>query len=202
VRLLMAAEQLLATRGLEVPNREIVIAAGQRNRSAITYHFGSRAGLIDAVRERHETPVARHRRYLIARLPSATRRTTRQLVEAHIQPLATEMLRCAPSYWARLSEMLSAEGADTGLSDLLELMVGHVSQLPALEAVSRVTLTDRFLATSLARWESDSQVGADGIAPLAPFTLILTDLAVAMLDAPSSASAQLDTEVPWIPLTG
>ena len=106
LRLLAAAEQLFATRGLEVPNREIVATAGQHNQSAITYHFASRAGLIDAVCEQHETPIAQHRQHLIARLPGPEDRTTRQLVEAHIQPLAAEMLRCAPSYWARLTEML------------------------------------------------------------------------------------------------
>ena len=89
-----------------MPNRDIVATAEQHNQSAITYHFASRAGLIDAVRERHETPIAQHRQHLIARLPGAADRTTRQLVEAQIQPLAAEMLRCAPSYWARLTELL------------------------------------------------------------------------------------------------
>ena len=89
-----------------MPNREIVATADQHNQSAITYHFASRAGLIDAVRERHETPISQHRQQLIARLPGPEDRTTRQLVEAHIQPLAAEMLRYAPSYWARLTEML------------------------------------------------------------------------------------------------
>src|SRR5580692_8160646 len=109
LRLLAAAEQLFATRGLGVPNREIVAAAGQHNQSAITYHFASRAGLIDAICERHEAPVAQHRQHLIARLPGPGERTTRQLLEAHVQPLAAEMLRCAPSYWARLGEMLLAD---------------------------------------------------------------------------------------------
>jgi len=36
LRLLAAAEQLFATRGLAVPNREIVAAAGQHNQSAVT----------------------------------------------------------------------------------------------------------------------------------------------------------------------
>jgi hypothetical protein len=158
--------------------------------------------LIDAVCERHETPIAQH---LIARLPGPEDRTTRQLVEAHIQPLAAEMLRCAPSYWARLSEMLLADQplrfsrgiepsvhpqpqqrADTVLSELLELIVAHLSHLPELEAVGRVALTVRFLNSGLACWERDSEAGVDSVAPLAPFTLILTDLAVAMLDAPSS----------------
>jgi hypothetical protein len=115
------------------------------------------------------------------------------------------MLRCAPSYWARLGEMLLADQpprfsrgaepsarprpprrADPVLSELLELMVGHLGHLPEPEAAGRVALTVRFLHSGLARWERDSQAGADGVTPLAPFTLILTDLAVAMLDAPSS----------------
>jgi TetR/AcrR family transcriptional regulator, regulator of cefoperazone and chloramphenicol sensitivity len=187
LRLLAAAERLFATRGLGVPNREIVAAAGQHNRSAITYHFGSRAGLIDAVRERHETPIARHRQHLIVRLPGPGDRTTRQLAEAHIQPLAAEMLRCAPSYCARLSEMLlPQQRADPVLSELLELMVAHLSHVPEPEAASRVALTVRFASSGLARWERDSQAGVDGVAPLASYALILTDLAVAMLDAPSS----------------
>jgi AcrR family transcriptional regulator len=193
-RLLAAAEQLFATRGLEVPNREIVATADQHNQSAITYHFASRAGLIDAVCEQHEIPIAQHRQHLLARLPGPGERTTRQLIEAHIQPLAAEMLRCAPSYWARLTEMLLAdeplwfgrERADPIQSALLELMVAHLSHLPESEAVDRVALTVRFLNSGLARWEHDSEAGVDDVAPLASFTLILTDLAVAMLDAPAS----------------
>jgi AcrR family transcriptional regulator len=185
LRLLAAAERLFATRGLGVPHREIVAAAGQHNQSAVTYHFGSRAALIDAVRERHETPVAEHRRHLIARLPGPGERTTRQLVDAYVQPLAAEMLRCTPSHWARLNEMLPADQP----AELLDLLVAHLSHLPHPEAAGRVALTVRFLSSGLARWESDSEAGADGadgLVPLALFTLILTDLAVAMLSAPSS----------------
>jgi AcrR family transcriptional regulator len=203
--LLAAAEQLLATRGLEVPSRVIVAAAGQHNQSAITYHFGSRAGLVEAIRERHETPIAQHRRHLISRLPDAGDRTTRQLVEAHVQPVAAEMLRCTPSRWARFSELLLLDRplrftrgagvpvparpdgpAGQVLAELTELMMAHLTHLPELEAADRVALTLRFLISSLARWERDSQAGRGVVGPLAPFTLMLTDLAVAMLEAPSS----------------
>jgi AcrR family transcriptional regulator len=210
LRLLAAAEQLLATRGLDVPNREIVAAAGLHNQSAVTYHFGSRAGLIDAVRERHEIPVAQHRHHLISRLPGPADRTTRQLIDAHVQPLAAEMLRCAPSHWARLSELLRQDQplrftgdiepsvrarlqpADTVLSELLELTAAHLSHLPKLEAADRVAMTIQFLDSGLAHWERDSQGDIDGVAPLATFTLMLTDLAVAMLDTPSSVPPPVD----------
>ena len=123
------------------------------------------------------------------------------------------MLRCAPSYWARLSETLLMEGplrfsrgiepepsehtrprqrADTTLPELHGLMVAHLGHLPELEAVGRVALTVRFLTSGLAGWERDSEVGVVGVTPLAPFTLILTDLAVAMLEARTSVEGLAD----------
>ena len=202
-----AAEELMATRGLDVPNRVIVAAAGQRNQSAVIYHFQSRAGLIDAIRERHETPIVQHRHHLIARLPGVAARTTRHLVEAYIQPVTAEMLRCTPSHWARFSEMLLLDqplrlASDAGLtaparpgepgrlarSGLHDLMVARLTHLTEREAANRVALAIRFLVSSLARWERDSQADSGLVGPLAPFALTLTDLAVAMLEAPSSAS--------------
>jgi hypothetical protein len=82
------------------------------------------------------------------------------------------------------------QGAAPLSSGLPELMVAHLTHLPEPEAVDRVALTIRFLNNGLACWERDSQAGAGGITPLAPFTLVLTDLAVAMLDAPSSVPPQ------------
>ena len=211
LRLLEAGEQLLATRGLAVPDRAIVAAAGQHNRSAVNYHFGSRAGLIEAIRERHETPIAEHRHHLIARLPRPEDLTTRQLAEAHIQPLTAEMLRSTPSYWARFTEMLlldqplqltrdierpapahpEAPGRPA-LSDLFDLFVAHLNHLPEPEAAGRVALTIRFLIGSLSRWEHDSQDDPGLVAPLTAFSLILTDLAVAMLEAPGSVPPRID----------
>ena len=65
-------------------------------------------------------------------------------------------------------------------------MVEHLRHLPESEAVDRVALTVRFLNSGLARWEHDSEAGRGDVAPLASFTLILTDLAVALLDVPTS----------------
>jgi hypothetical protein len=70
--------------------------------------------------------------------------------------------------------------------------VAHLGHLPEQEAAGRVALTVRFLTSGLADWERDSGADIDGVAPFASFTLILTDLAVAMLDAPSSVPPQID----------
>ena len=52
-KLIRAAEYLFARSGLDVPIREIHERAGQRNASAIHYHFGSKQELIKAILDRH-----------------------------------------------------------------------------------------------------------------------------------------------------
>ncbi len=58
VRLLDVAEHLMARSGIQgVTTREIVEAAGQRNVSAVHYHFGSRQNLLLEVLRRRGAPV-------------------------------------------------------------------------------------------------------------------------------------------------
>jgi AcrR family transcriptional regulator len=53
-RLLDAAQHLFARRGVDaVPIRQINELAGQRNASALHYHFGSCQALLVAIVERH-----------------------------------------------------------------------------------------------------------------------------------------------------
>jgi AcrR family transcriptional regulator len=67
-RLLDAAERLFATRGVDgASTREITEAAGQRNTSAVTYHFGSRAGMLSAILARHDASLDRQRGALAGR---------------------------------------------------------------------------------------------------------------------------------------
>ncbi|MFE0651676.1 TetR/AcrR family transcriptional regulator [Streptomyces sp. NPDC059534] len=49
-KLILAAEELFAAQGVHGAQlRDVVALAGQANPSAVQYHFGSRAGLLDAV---------------------------------------------------------------------------------------------------------------------------------------------------------
>ena len=52
-KLIAAAEHLFARRGLDVPIRDIHALAGQRNASALQYHFGDRNGLLSAILQKH-----------------------------------------------------------------------------------------------------------------------------------------------------
>jgi TetR/AcrR family transcriptional regulator, regulator of cefoperazone and chloramphenicol sensitivity len=55
-RLLRAGERLFAEQGIhQVRLREIYALAGQRNSSALHYHFGSRDGLVEAILSQHQT---------------------------------------------------------------------------------------------------------------------------------------------------
>ncbi len=56
--LLLAAERVFATRGIASATiKEINKEAGQRNESAIHYHFGSRDAIIEALIEMRTTPI-------------------------------------------------------------------------------------------------------------------------------------------------
>lgn len=66
-KILLAAERLFAERGFGVSLREIAVAAGQRNHSAVQYHFGDKTGLIDALYAYRMTPLNLRRRELLDR---------------------------------------------------------------------------------------------------------------------------------------
>uniref|UniRef100_UPI003B3B9DBC TetR/AcrR family transcriptional regulator n=1 Tax=Pseudactinotalea sp. TaxID=1926260 RepID=UPI003B3B9DBC len=109
-RLLDAAERLVATSGPTVPLRQITRAAGQKNNSAITYHFGSRQGLIDAVWVRRTQRVNRERAALLESMEAdGSIDDLHALVEAHVLPFAHEMAENLPSYWARFNEVALAQ---------------------------------------------------------------------------------------------
>ena len=63
--LLDAAERLIAEHGFEVPLREIAVAAGQRNNSAVNYYFRTRQDLIDAVVARRLVPMEAERQAML-----------------------------------------------------------------------------------------------------------------------------------------
>lgn len=105
-RLLDAAERLVAERGIEVSSRDIATAAGQRNNSAVQYHFGSRDALHEAVIRRRQVPLEARRRELLDALASDGRLDdTLGLVDALVRPM-TELLASGPTHYARFLEQV------------------------------------------------------------------------------------------------
>jgi len=63
--ILDAAERLIAEQGVQVPLRDIALAAGQRNNSAVNYYFRNRQELIDAIVRRRLEPMEHERRLML-----------------------------------------------------------------------------------------------------------------------------------------
>jgi len=83
-----AAESLIADRGVEnVSIRDIVSAAGQKNESALQYHFKNFTGLIDAIHEQRSKQIQAKRAELLhALLARTSEPTLRQLCMLMVKP--------------------------------------------------------------------------------------------------------------------
>lgn len=136
-KLLDAAARLFAERGIEnVSGAEIVRAAGQRNTSAVIYHFGTRDDLLYEVLARHVPVLAERRRELLHR--ARARDDVRSAAEAIVRPV-TEL---AQHGWrARAYLQIGSEVA--GMLDRttreIRVLLGETAGLEAWELLrSRV----------------------------------------------------------------
>jgi AcrR family transcriptional regulator len=92
-KLLDAAARLYAERGIaDVSIAEIVRSAGQRNASALHYHFGSRDGVLIALLERHIPDIRKRRLELLEVARARPAQDARAAVEAVVRPI-TEFAR-------------------------------------------------------------------------------------------------------------
>jgi AcrR family transcriptional regulator len=101
--LILAAERLVAERGAKVPLRDIAIEAGQRNNSAVNYHFGSREGLLHAVVERRNAALEERRMQLLAEREATG---IRELLEVLISPMLTVPYEEGSTHYARFLEQV------------------------------------------------------------------------------------------------
>lgn len=91
-RLIAAAETLFAGRGVDgVSLREINRVAGQRNASALQYHFGDRAGLLRAIVTKHKPAIDAGRHAMLDQYEAEGHHDLRLLASALVVPLATKL---------------------------------------------------------------------------------------------------------------
>lgn len=106
-RILLAGERLIAERGVEVPLREVAAAAGQRNNSAVHYHFGSRDGLIRAILDRRQTSLeARQLALLAEHEDSGDEDDLPALVEIIVRPMLEIPYADGSTHYARFLEQV------------------------------------------------------------------------------------------------
>ena len=203
-RILDTAERLWGERGVDaVSLREIRIAAGQRNSSALQFHFGGRDGLLRAVAERHLPRMAALQERLYADILAEGRRDDlAALVEVLVRPQA-DYLRLGPSQraWVKMVAELGAR-PDVSLSQVTdhvpaialhagatvhEHLAATLGPTLAVERILAVTTASNHLCADRARAEDAGRPAHGGVRPLLPFDVWranLLDMAVAALLAP------------------
>jgi AcrR family transcriptional regulator len=190
-RLLAEARRLFAAQGVfQTTSREIVEAAGQRNVSALTYHFGSREGVLRAILLGFDEVLDAERGQLLAGI--GERASTRELVAAllvpYARPLATvegrEYLRIVAQLTERFPEWRDATLTGPYLRRILGILERRRGELrPAVRrerVVSAITLMTAAMAER-ARLVAERRRGRldDGA-----FLANLADMLVGVLEAP------------------
>jgi AcrR family transcriptional regulator len=209
-RLIATAESLFAERGIAgVSLREINAAAGQRNSTALQYHFGDREGLVRAVLAKHAPDVESRRHALLDEYEAglngdggaAGPDRLRTLAGALVRPSATKLTDTdgGRSYLRIMAQLVHApavpeKSANDPRASLnrWRRLVGEV--LPEV-AVSR--LHRRYTAIRITFVELALRAEARPARDERLFTSHLVDLVTAILDAPlSSETSRLLDERP------
>ena len=183
-RFMQAAQKLFAERGVDaVSVNEITIAAGQKNRNALQYHFGNRNGLIQAIIDHHIARVSEYRGPILETLDktaSPAHNAARALVAPIIEYVQSDP--DALDYVKLISQVAAAAvpetnpGATSALSfgfdeRLRDVMVEAIAHLSQDEAQRRlflvVTLTFRGVGDICkaveSRPEQDMPTARDGL---------------------------------------
>lgn len=162
-----AAEQIVAERGMPALTlKDVQIAAGQSNKSAAKYHFGSREGLLEAVVEARMSAVNSRRQALLDELEGRdTPLTARQAVEAMVWPLATETLSRPGSRYARflvqglfdpaLAELIQKQLSSESYKRVQQLMIDACPAPPVIAEWRAVNVVVFSLSALAARESSD-----------------------------------------------
>ena len=145
--LILAAERIFSEEGISNTSlRRITQAAGQRNESAIHYHFGSREGVVQAILDLRTTPVNAARVALLSEMQDAAAGAplgSRDVALALVTPLADYLRQSAGrSHYLRFLGMLwldrpmwrkfEGRALDTGLQMLREALIEAKPHMPAL----------------------------------------------------------------------
>lgn len=92
LQLIKAAEKLFAEKGIaNVTLAEINLASGQKNRSALQYHFGGKQQLLEVISHKHLALIDIERNKMLDQLQGASTLRSRDVAAAVVQPLANRL---------------------------------------------------------------------------------------------------------------
>ncbi len=195
--LLREAQRLFARQGVyRVTVREIVAAAGQRNVSALNYHFGSREGVLDAILTRYGDPTDVVRGEL--HTAAGDDGPSRDLIAALVVPYAAHLETGDGRDYLRIVSQLAPRfdlwrEANPGTGPCLREILGLLELRPehVAPAVRRERVVELIMLMTTATAERARMIESRRAPELdhATFVANLTDVLVGVLEAPSSALA-------------
>ena len=202
-KLIAAGQRLFADQGVfRVPLRLVVDQAGQKNASALHYHFGGREGLLQAIIERHNESIETERAEMLTtlRLQERTDDVT-ALVCAVILPFARkldtadgrEFLRII----AQLSDLFDAWNVQAPQSpaqarSAFLMLAAALDELPAEMRHERVTMFLMLVSNALALRARQIELARILHVSTEGFIANLIDMSVGALQAPSTTSPASD----------
>lgn len=91
-RIVATAERLFAARGIHaVSLAQINATAGQRNRNAVQYHFGSKRKLLQAIIDKHASAITMRRSQLLDNIETSPTHSLEDVVSALVLPVAAKL---------------------------------------------------------------------------------------------------------------
>ena len=196
IRLISEAERLFAEQGIwRVRVQDIVAAAGQKNSSALSYHFGSRSNVLNAILREHGEPIDQDRGEVWASLDDDR---TPALIEALIQPLTRRLATTSGRCYLRIVAQLSAEFSrwdfdpthvPVNLNAILRLLRDRASVDDKAQRDERVLGMIQLMTASLAERARRTEAGH----PLAThddvYAANLVDMLTGIIEATSRTAA-------------
>ncbi|NKR42098.1 TetR family transcriptional regulator [Rhodococcus hoagii] len=193
-KLLEVAEELFATRGVEATLiGDIVQGAGQRNPSALRYHFGSREGVLQAIREKYLAELDRRRAELFEQWPGGDPSTPRDAVTLVVVPLVELLgseggrryLRILGQTMYELNpDQMGAVAQYPSLARALDLMRGGMDEVPANLVEDRIRGALIVISEALATRARDTAGRRRAPNSIPDFRRNVIAMATALLTAP------------------
>jgi AcrR family transcriptional regulator len=192
LRLITAAEQLFAARGIDaVSLREINRASGARNSIAVQYHFEDRAGVVRAVLEKHRPDIEARRHAMLDQYEADAAPNLRRLAAALVRPLASKLadLDGGPEYLQIHAELINRPRPpvdDAAAPDPRDSIQRWRSLVEPLLGEDAIRLHRRFAAMRLTAAELGRRASTAPHTDDRLFVSHLIDLVTAVLAAPVS----------------
>ncbi len=190
-QLIAHAVRLMADGGIfRLTNREIIEAAGQRNASAVSYHFGSRSDLLDAIIDQFEEGLDAHRESLA---PNCNEETpTGVLIDALVFSYGTYLETTEGRSYVKVIDQLRAETpeperemeSNAYLRRILEVLGKRPAELDPLLRYERLKAMTLLLTSAVANRARAVDAGKPQGLTDAEFLASLSDMLTAMIEAP------------------